>query len=196
MCRLFFTIVLLFSLQQVFADTNETLVSNYAPYLSGQPWPRWPVVAYVETESNLWIHPTDPKHFPTIQEIQDTDADFTTVILKLPDGTTYKTYNNSVLGCPGLDSVYMGDFNGDGKPDFMTVKYGGGCGLAFEYCTGLFAFSDGSDYGFTRVRTMDLSPEDLVVDPVTKQFLLVQTSFRVALSIDGRYHSFLDSPFL
>lgn len=37
---------------------------------------------------------------------------------------------------------------------------------------------------------MDLSAADLVIDPATKQFRLVQTSFRGATSIDGRNHSF------
>ena len=95
----------------------------------------------------------------------------------------------------GLE-VYSGDFNGDGKPDFMAVKYSGGWVALFsrEYCTGIFAFSDGdgngTGYGFTRVRSMDLSSGDLVIDPVTRQFRLIQTSHRAAISHDGRYHSF------
>ncbi|HSY43576.1 MAG TPA: hypothetical protein VK811_06660 [Candidatus Acidoferrum sp.] len=190
MYRLFPVVLLLFSAAFALAeDTNETLVSSYAPYLNGKPWPRWPVIAYVETTSNIWVHPTDPKHFPTMQEICEPDSDFDTVILRLPDGTIYKTYDDPVMG-PGLEAVYMGDFNSDGKPDFMALKGGGGCGLAGEYCTGIFAFSDQGSYWLTRVRTMDLSPEDLVIEPATKQFRLVHTSFRSALAIDGQYHSF------
>ncbi len=182
------TFLLLLCLR-AFADTNETLVSDYAPYWHGKPWPRWPVVAYVETASNLWVHPVDPTHFPTIQETCEPDSDFTTVTLRLPNGTLYKTYNDFVLG-PGLTAVYSGDLNNDGKPDFIVVKYDGGCGLAAEYETGLFAFSDGNDYRLTRVRTMDLSPDDLVIDPKTKQFRFIQTSFRQGKALDGEYHSF------
>lgn len=188
--RRFLLIILpLFSTAVAFAETNETLVLDYTPYLNGKPWPRWPVIAYVETASNIWVHPTDPKKFPTMQEICEPDSDFDTVILRLPDGTAYKTYDDPVIG-PGLDAVYMGDFNNDGKPDFMAIKGGGGCGLAGENCTGIFAFSDGNDYRLTRIRTMDLSPEDLVIDPTTKQFRLIHTSFRAGKATDGRHHSF------
>ena len=135
--------------------------------------------------------PHRPKHFPTIEEICEPNSDFATVILRLPDGTSYKTYNE-ITPVSEFSEVYLGDFNGDGKPDLMAVKYSGGCGLAAEYCTGVFAFSDGteSNYQFTRIRSMDLSPSSLVIDPATRQFRLVQTSFRQGLATDGRYHSF------
>jgi hypothetical protein len=174
---------------QALAQTNETIVSDYIPYLNGHPWPQVPVIAYVEKASNLWVHPTDPAHFPTIQETSDPDADFTTIILRLPNGTVYKTYCDYVIG-PGLSAVYMGDFNHDEKPDFMAIKPGGGCGLAWEYCSGVFAFSDSGDYRFTRISTMGLGPHDLVIDPVSKQFRLIHTSFRQAMSTDDQYHSF------
>jgi hypothetical protein len=185
----FFAIVLLFWISRAMADTNETATLDYTPYLNGKPWPQWPVVAYVEAASNIWVHPIDPKHFPTMQEIDEPDSDYTKVILRLADGTVYKTYDNLGVG-PEFGAVYMGDFNNDGKPDFMAIKGSGGCGLAGDYCTGIFAFSGGNDYQFTRVRTMDLSPEDLVIDSATKQFRLVQTSFRQADTPDGKYHSF------
>src|SRR5262245_32281220 len=70
-----------------------TLVSDYMPRLNGQPWPRVPVIAYVETKSNVWVHPSDPKHFPAIREIAEDDTDFTTVVMNLPDGSVLKTYN-------------------------------------------------------------------------------------------------------
>jgi hypothetical protein len=189
MNRFILIVLLLLPSNQILADTNETLVFDYAPYLNGKPWPRWPVVAYIETASNLWVHPTDPNHFPTIQDTFDAEADFTTIILKLPDGSTYKTYNNFVLG-PSLSAVYMGDFNNDGKPDFVAVKYGAGNGLAAEDCTGVFAFSENGNYRFTRVRTMDLNSDDLVVDPTTKHFRFIETSFRQGMTLDGQYHSF------
>ncbi len=189
MIRFLCLIVLSFLDVQVLAETNETLVADYMPYLNGKPWPCVPVIAYVESTSNTWVHPTDPKHFPTLQEISDPDSDFTTVVLKLLDGTVYKTYNDFVLG-PYLAAVYMGDFNNDGRPDFMAIKPGAGNGLAGEYCTGVFAFSDGDNYRFTRIRTMGLEPEDLVLDPVTKQFRLIHTSFRQGMSVDGKDHSF------
>jgi hypothetical protein len=173
----------------VWAQTNETIVADYMPYLNGHPWPQIPVVAYVEKASNLWVHPTDPSHFPTIQETGDPDADFTTIIFRLPDGTVYKTYNAFVLG-PYLSAIYMGDFNHDGKPDFMAIKPGGGNGLGGEYCIGVFAFSDDGIYRFTRINTMGLGPHDLVLDSATKEFRLIRTSFRQGLATDGIYHSF------
>jgi hypothetical protein len=193
MCRLLLSIFLLSLCAEVLADTNEVSLADYKPYLHGRPWPRWPMIAYVETGSNIWVHPTDPTHFPTLQEICDSDSDFATLILRLPNGTVYKTYD---WNSPAFDlaDVYSGDLNGDGKPDFVAVRYSGGCGLAADYCTGVFAFSDGdrngNGYKFTHIRSMDLSATDLLIDPATKQFRLVQTSFRGATSLDGRNHNF------
>jgi hypothetical protein len=172
-----------------FAATNETLVANYSPFLNGKPWPRFPVVAFVETASNIWVHPLTPKWFPTVREIHDPDSDFTTVVIQFPDGRRFKTYNEFVLG-PYLSAVYCGNFNRDGKPDFVAVKPGSGCGLAAENCTGVFAFSDHDDYSFTRVSTMGLGPHDLVLDPRTKMFRFIHTSFREGESTDGRTHTF------
>src|SRR6202030_760985 len=86
--------------------------------------------------------------------------------------------------------VYMGDFNNDGIPDFMAIKPGFGNGLASEYCTGVFAFSEGSGYRFTRITTMGLCPQDLVLDPKTKSFRVIHTCFIQGQSLDGQVHSF------
>jgi len=169
--------------------TNEWIAADYTPFLNGKPWPRFPIVGYVEGPSNVWVHPSAPKRFPTVTEIHDPDSDFTTVVIKFPDGRRFKTYNEFVLG-PYLSAVYCGDFNGDGRLDFVAVKPGSGCGLAAEYCTGVFAFSHESDYSFTRITTMGLGPHDLVVDPRTKTFRLMHTAFRQGESTDGRTHSF------
>lgn len=183
-------IVLLFlAVKVAAAGTNDSDTLSYLPYLNGRPWPQIPTTKYVETTSNIWVHPTASKKYPTVQEIADPDADFATVIIRRPDGTVYKTYNARLLG-PYLSAVYMGDFNNDGIPDFMAIKDGCGNGLAGDYCIGVFAFSDGQDYNFTRIWTMDLGPENLVVDPKTKGFRLIHTSFRSAMGPDGRYHSF------
>lgn len=143
----------------------------------------------INRASNTWVHPSTLKEFPTVQEILDPDADFTTVVLRLTNGTVFKTYNSFVLG-PYLSEVYAGDFNGDGIQDFMAVKPGCGNGLAAEYCTGVFAFSEDGGYRFTRIRTMGLGADDLVLDPATKRFRLVHTSFREGEALDGRVHSF------
>jgi len=171
------------------AATNEWIAADYSPFLNGKPWPRFPVVAYVEKASNIWVHPLAPKRFPTVTEIHEPDSDFTTVVIQFPDGRRFKTYNEFVLG-PYLSAVFSGDFNGDGRPDFLAVKPGSGCGLAAEYCTGVFAFSHESDYSFTRITTMGLGPHDLVLDPQTKTFRLIHASFRWGQSTDGRTHSF------
>jgi hypothetical protein len=147
------------------------------------------VIAYVESTSNIWVHPSAPKRFPSIQEVHDPDSDFTTVVLRFPNGNVYKTYNDFVLG-PYLAAVYSGDFNNDGVPDFVAIKPGSGCGLAGEYCTGVFAFSEGANFRFTRVTMMGLGPHDLVLDPKTRSFRLIHTSFRQGQSLDGRFHSF------
>jgi hypothetical protein len=180
---------LVFLTTSILAQTNDSEIRTYLPYLNGQPWPQIPITKYVETASNIWVHPTAPKNYPTVQEIADNEADFATVIIRLPDGSVFKTYNALVLG-PYLAAVYMGDFNNDGIPDFMAVKPGSGCGLAGEYCVGVFAFSEDKQYCFTRTWTMGLTPENLVVDPNTKGFRFIHTSFRWALGPDGRYHSF------
>jgi hypothetical protein len=189
MLRALYLILLVFLDVSVRAETNETLVADYMPFLNGQAWPRVSVISFAETSSNTWVHPSDPKHFPTIQEVYETNSDFTTVVIRFPDGREYRTYNDFVLG-PYLSAVYMGDFNNDGIPDFMAVKPGSGCGLAGEYCTGIFAFSDGSDYQFRRITTMGLGPQNLVLDPKTKSFRLIHTSFRESQTLDGQIHSF------
>ena len=61
------------------ATTNETITADFAPFLNGKPWPPFPVVAYRETASNIWVHPLALKQFPTVTEIHDPDSDFTTV---------------------------------------------------------------------------------------------------------------------
>jgi len=172
-----------------FGSTNEWIAADYTPFLNGKPWPRFPVVAYVEGASNIWVHPQAPQRFPTVTETHDPDSDFTTAVIQFPDGRRYKTYNEFVLG-PHLSAVHCGDFNADGKPDFVAVKPGSGCGLAAEYCTGVFAFSQEGDYSFTRITTMGLGPHDLVVDPQTKAFRLIHTAFRQGESTDGKTHSF------
>ena len=171
------------------ASSNETLVADYAPNLNSKPWPRFPIVTYVEKASNVWVHPAAPGRFPSITEVRDPDADFTTVVIRQPDGTLYKTYNYAVLG-PYLSAVYSGDFNNDGIPDFVAVKPGSGCGIAGEYCTGVLAFSEGAGYRFTRVTTMGLGSHDLVLDPATKKFRFIHTLLRQGQTPGGRYHSF------
>jgi hypothetical protein len=86
MLRFLCLIFLVFLNAPVRAETNETLIVDYMPFLDGHPWPCVPLVAYVETKSNIWIHPSDPKHFPTIREVADKDSDFATVVLQLTDG--------------------------------------------------------------------------------------------------------------
>jgi hypothetical protein len=188
MLRFLCLIFLVFLNAPVRAETNETLIADYMPFLDGHLWPCVPLVTYVETKSNIWIHPSDPKHFPTIREVADKDSDFATVVIQLPDGTIYKTYN--YLYAPGLVAVYMGDFNNDGIPDFMAIKEGTGCGLAAEWRTGVFAFSGGGGYHFTRITAMGLGPHSLVLDPKTKSFRLIHTSDRWGETLDGKIHSF------
>jgi hypothetical protein len=72
----------------------------------------------------------------------------------------------------------------------MAIKPGSGNGLAGEYCTGIFAFSTDREFRFTRILTMGLGPHNLVVDPKTKTFRLIHTSFRSGETLDGRFHSF------
>src|SRR4051812_13485961 len=98
MSRFLCFILMMLLAAEVRAGTNETLVADYAPFLNGHPWPRVPLIAYVESTSNIWVHPSDPKRFPTIQDIREADSDFTTVVIRFPDGTVYKTYNDAVLG--------------------------------------------------------------------------------------------------
>jgi hypothetical protein len=175
-----------------FAATNETITADFAPFLNGKPWPRFKIDTYVETESKVWVHPLASHRFPTVTEIHH-QPDSTTTVIQLPDGRRFETVNkftNEFMVWPFLSAVYCGDFNGDGKPDFVAIKPGSGCGLAAENCTGIFAFSDGNGYRFTRISTMGLGPHDLVLDPETKSFRLIQTSFRQAQCSDGKTHSF------
>ncbi len=164
---------------------------DYGPLLNGRPWPRVPITAYIESESNLWVHPYNAKGFATVQErFDDPDADFATVIIKFPDGRAFKTYNDFVLG-PYLSAVYTGDFNNDGIPDFFALKPTGMNGIGGWYFIGVFAFSEGTNYyRFARIRSWGLGPENLVLDPATKNFRLVHTSFRQGKASDGKDHSF------
>ena len=165
-------------------------MADYLPYLDGKPWPEFKLIKYVKNEKGVWVHPSDPDKYPTLKEIHGDDyADFATVVLCLPDGSTFKTYNALVLG-PYLAEVYSGDFNNDGLPDFVAIKPGSGNGLAAEYCTGVFAFSGNSYYRFARITTMGLGPASLVAHPTTKEFRLIHTSFRQSNSIDNKIHSY------
>lgn len=169
-----------------------TLVADYVPSLHGQPWPSLPTVRYVEIDTNLniWGHPAFPKKFPTMQEVHDPDADFATVVVRLPNGEVYKTYNDFVLG-PYLAAVYSGDFNGDGVPDFFAIKPTTACGIGGEQALGVFAFSEGTNgYRFTRVHGWGLGRHSLVIDPTTKTFRFMHTTFCPAKGKEGRYHAF------
>ena len=105
MSRFLCLIVLAFLESQVRGGTNETLVADYAPFLNGKPWPRVSVIKYAESTLNIWVHPSGPKHFPSIQEVRDPDSDFTTLVIRFPDGRAFKTYDDPVLG-PYLAAVY------------------------------------------------------------------------------------------
>lgn len=189
MMRFFCLTILAFLCAQGRAQSFEYFALDYAPFLNGQPWPKVPLTKYTESTSNTWVHPSAPQKSPTIQLLETEDADFTTIVLRFPDGRTFKTYCDAAPS-PFAPEVYSGDLNGDGVPDFMVVKPGSGCGIAAEYCTGVFAFSEGKDYYFTRINTMGLGPHDLVLDPETKSFRLIHTSLCAGMTPDGRYHSF------
>ena len=183
-------LVILWTLVQGAASAQSfgSFLSGYAPLLNGHPWPQVPVLTYTNV-SGSWVHPTKPRDFPSVKLEFSQDSDFTTVSVRCPDGRMFKSYCDAAPS-PFAEEVYSGDFNGDGIPDFLMVKPGSGCGLAAEYCAGVFAFSEDKHYRFTRIRTMGLGPYDLVLDPATKSFRLIHTSFRSAMSSDGRYHSF------
>ncbi|MGO8836430.1 MAG: hypothetical protein ACLP7I_08420 [Limisphaerales bacterium] len=183
-------LVILCVLMQAPADAQlfENYLSGYAPLLDGHAWPRLAVLAYTNV-AGVWVHSTKPQDFPKVKLDSIKDADFTIITLQCPDGRTFKSYCDAALSAFAVE-VYSGDFNGDGIPDFLMVKPGSGCGLAAQYCTGVFAFSNGKDYQFTRIRTMGLGPHDLVLDPATKSFRLIHTSFLSAMSTDSRSHSY------
>ncbi len=185
------TLGLVFCASEVVADTNDTsVVADYMPYLKGLPWPTVPLIEYVRTDSNIWVHPSAPQTYPTVQEVVEDGADFATLIIRHPDGTTYRTYNALVLGAY-LCAVYSGDFNRDGLPDFLAVKPGTGSGLAAARRVGVFAFSQKDRYRFTRTWTMGLAEENLIEEPQTKEFRFIHTSYRLATAADGKYHNFL-----
>ena len=186
--RLLLVILCALTQATAYAQSFEKFLSGYEPLLDGHAWPRVAVVAYTNV-AGIWVNPAKSKDFPTIKRESVKDADFTILTLQCPDGRTFRTYCDAAL-CASAEEVYSGDFNGDGIPDFLMVKPGSGCGLAAEYCTGVFAFSNGKDYQFTRIRTMGLGPHNLVLDPATKSFRLIHTSFLSAMSTDGRDHSY------
>ncbi len=172
------------------AGSTNTSDWDFGPFLKGKPWPSVPTVAYVESRSNVWVHPTNPKNHASVQErLEDEAADFATVVLCLPDSRTFKTYNAFVLG-PYLCAVYSGDFNNDGIPDFLAVKPSGGNGIGCWDYLGVFALSQGKDYRFTRVSSWGLGPQSLALDPATKTFRFIHTAFRQGKGVDGRVHSF------
>lgn len=181
-------ILVLFSLESVKAQSFGDFMSRYVPHLNGRPYPNLPVASYVNV-SNIWEHPSQPNKMAKVELRATTNSDITHVILRFPDGRMFTTQCDNGFGVWG-EEVYSGDFNGDGLPDFMAIKGGTGCGLAAEYCTGVFAFSGQQGYRFTRIHTMGLGPQDLIIDPATKSFRLIHTSFCSAKSLDGRDHSF------
>ncbi len=190
MNKLLLTIIIALLSANAWGESFGDSMEKYLPHLNGKPWPKFKVTKYIENKEGVWSHPTSPKKYPTLEEIhQDDYNDFATVVLKLPDGRSFKTYNDLVLG-PYLAEVYSGDFNNDGIPDFVAIKPGSGNGLAAENCIGLFAFSEGDGYRFTRIWTMGLGPSSLAIDPQSKTFRLIHTSFRQGTSTDNKVHSF------
>lgn len=171
------------------SQTIKDYTSRYSPYRDGTAWPEFPTTRFVETDSNVWTHPSKPTEHPTLQEVVEPGADHTTVRLTLPTGGLFKTHNEPVLG-PGLSQVYSGDFNQDGKPDFLAIKPSSGNGLAGDLSFGLFAFSTKHGFIFARVKSMRLGPEDLVMDPASNTFRFIHTAFRNGVASDGRSHSF------
>src|SRR5437016_3611942 len=123
-----------------------SFLSDYAPLRDGRPWPRLPLVMYTSA-SNIWVHPTSPLSSPTVELRYDDDSDFASLLLRFPDGRVFKTYCDAAPS-PFQEEVYSGDLNGDGIPDVVMIKPGSGCGLAAEYCTGVFAFSEDKRYRF------------------------------------------------
>ena len=189
MKRLLMITILVFCCANASAESFGDFIADYLPYLNGKPWPQFPITAYVKNKDDKWVHPSEPNNFPTVEEYHEGNSDFTVVALRLPDGRVFKTYNALVLG-PYLAEVYYGDLNNDGIPDFIAIKPGSGNGLAAEYCTGIFAFSENNSYRFTRINTMGLGPSSIVIDPKSGKFRLIQTSFRQSQSVDGKTHSF------
>jgi len=170
------------------AQSFGSFLSKYGPDRNDRPWPRVPLITY-RSVSNLWVHPTNPRNSPTVELRYADDADFSQLILRFPDSRVLKTYCDAAPS-PFAEEVYSGDLNGDGIPDFVMVKPGSGCGLAAENCTGVFAFSEDKSYRFTRIHTMGLGVHSLVIDPHSKAFRLIHTSFHSGKTTDGRYHSF------
>jgi hypothetical protein len=168
------------------AQTFTSSLSDYAPFLNGRPWPQVPLVIYTNI-SHTWMSPRNPQSSPIVSLSHPDDSEFITIVLQLSDGRTFKTNCNfSYAG----EAVYSGDFNADGIPDFLVVKNDGGCGIAGEYCTGVFAFSKGRNYSFTRITTMGLGTDNLVLDPATKSFRFIQTLLCGAECLDGKTHNF------
>ena len=186
--RLLLVITITLLYETVRGQSFGSFVAQYAPILNSNEWFHLPLVAYIST-SNIWHHPKTPGKAPTLALRRADDSDFTILILRSPQGRVFKTYCDSAPS-PFSEEIYSGDFNGDSIPDFMVVKPGSGCGLAAEYCTGIFAFSEGTDYRFTRIRTMGLGPHNLVLRRQDKTLRLIHTTFRSGKAKDGRYHSF------
>jgi len=86
---------------------------------------------------------------------------------------------------------YWGDFNLDGKTDFMLTFGSGGCGLAASYCTPVFILSSKEGYRATTIWSMAAGPEDLVSPFEDGKCYVVQTSFIGGeQGRDGKVHNY------
>jgi hypothetical protein len=167
-------------------QTWSSFLSGYAPQLNGRTWPQVPLVTYTNI-SNTWMNPKIPHESPTVKLSHSENSEFTTIVLQLADGRTFETNCNFSYAS---EVVYSGDFNKDTIPDVLVIKNNGGCVIAGQNCTGIFAFSEGKNYRFARISSMGLGPHSLVLDPTTKDFRLMQTSLCGAYCLDGKPHNF------
>jgi hypothetical protein len=86
-------------------------------------------------------------------------------------------------------SAESADLNGDGKRDFLTYSYSGGCGLAAGYCDIAFLLSGRDGYRLTTVTTLWPNPGNFLV--LGGKPCFIHTYFSgVEECKDGKSHNF------
>ncbi len=91
------------------------------------------------------------------------DADpLTLICVKDAEGKLLGKTTNDFDISPGFGGAFSGDFNGDGKPDFLIVINSGGCGLAGDLFGLSFLISSKTGYSGSSIDTFGWEPADLV----------------------------------
>ncbi|MBF0546700.1 MAG: VCBS repeat-containing protein [Candidatus Riflebacteria bacterium] len=92
---------------------------------------------------------------------------------------------------PFFNECWVTELNGDGKPDFVLVFTGTGCGLASEYTDVIFALSKKDGYVLRGLKSMGFGSEDIVdINCDGKPEIIHSELIYGGPGKDGKFHNY------